>query len=81
MDAEMKTMAYQKEVAEWLWGGLFGWLPTGEDLTIPPSQYGLQVVMGFGFGFHMGTLLMMMPLAVKQEDMRMLSGVLLSTLS
>lgn len=21
MDAEMKTMAYQREVAEWLWGG------------------------------------------------------------
>ncbi|CAP67228.1 uncharacterized protein PODANS_1_22390 [Podospora anserina S mat+] len=81
MDAEMKTMAYQREVAEWLWGRLFGWLSTGEDLTIPPSQYGLQVVMGFGFGFNIGTLLMMMPLAVKQEDMRMLSGVLLSTLS
>lgn len=48
--------------------GLFSSLPSS-DTRIRPAQYGYQVIMGFGFGFNLGTLLMMVPLVVKQADM------------
>ncbi|KAK4197310.1 major facilitator superfamily transporter [Triangularia verruculosa] len=54
--------------------GLFGWLQTGGVGEIPASQYGTQIIMGFGFGFNLGTLLMMVPLVVKQEDMPVTMG-------
>lgn len=56
--------------------GLFSSL-NSSDLNIPPSQYGFQVIMGFGFGFNLSTVLMMVPLVVKQKDMGSFSSILL----
>jgi hypothetical protein len=48
--------------------GLFSSLDSS-DLNVPPSQYGFQVIMGCGFGLNLSTVLMMVPLVVKQRDM------------
>lgn len=48
--------------------GLFSSL-TSDSSSIPPAQYGYQVLMGFGFGFSLSTILMMAPLVVQQKDM------------
>ncbi|KAK4161241.1 major facilitator superfamily domain-containing protein [Cladorrhinum sp. PSN259] len=53
--------------------GLFSSLPVS-DSRIRPAQYGYQVIMGFGFGFNLGTLVMMVPLVVKQADMAVTMG-------
>lgn len=50
--------------------GLFSSL-NSSDLSIPAAQYVFQVIMGLGFGFNLGTVLMMVPLVVKQKDMGM----------
>ncbi|ORY63857.1 major facilitator superfamily domain-containing protein [Pseudomassariella vexata] len=39
------------------------------NLEIQSAQYGYQVLMGFGFGFSLSTILMMAPLVVQQKDM------------
>jgi hypothetical protein len=48
--------------------GLFSSL-SSSDLDVPPYQYGFQVIMGCGFGLNLSTVLMMVPLVVKQKDM------------
>ncbi len=48
--------------------GLFSSL-SSSDLYVPPAQYGFQVIMGCGFGLNLSTVLMMVPLVVKQKDM------------
>ncbi|KAM7213961.1 Major facilitator superfamily domain containing protein [Rhypophila decipiens] len=53
--------------------GLFSSLdPTERD--IPARQYGYQVIMGFGFGFNLSTILMMTPMLVKPRDMAVAMG-------
>jgi hypothetical protein len=49
--------------------GLFSSLDSS-DLNVPSFQYGYQVIMGCGFGLNLSTVLMMVPLVVKQSDMR-----------
>lgn len=49
--------------------GLTSSLPSSQD-GIPHAQYGYEVIMGFGFGFGPATLLIMIPLVVKKQDMR-----------
>ncbi len=44
-------------------------LPSSQD-GIPNAQYGYEVIMGFGFGCGLVTLLIMVPLVVKKQDMR-----------
>jgi len=48
--------------------GLFSSLDSS-NLEVMPSQYGFQVIMGCGFGLNLSTVLMMVPLVVKQKDM------------
>lgn len=48
--------------------GLFSSIDS-TNLEIPKAQYGYQVIMGFGFGFSLSTILMMAPLVVQQKDM------------
>lgn len=48
--------------------GLFSSIDS-TDLSIPKAQYGYQVIMGFGFGLNLSTILMMAPLVVQQKDM------------
>lgn len=50
--------------------GLTSSLPSSQD-GIPHAQYGYEVIMGFGFGFGLATLLTMVPMVVKKQDMRM----------
>jgi hypothetical protein len=50
--------------------GLFSSIDSS-NLDVPHSQYGFQVIMGFGFGFTLSTVLMMVPLVVTQKDMGM----------
>ncbi|KAM7187582.1 Major facilitator superfamily domain containing protein [Rhypophila sp. PSN 637] len=53
--------------------GLFSSLdPTERDILA--KQYGYQVIMGFGFGFNLSTILMMMPMLVKPRDMAVAMG-------
>lgn len=53
--------------------GLFSSLdPTQRE--IPAKQYGYQVIMGFGFGFNLSTILMMTPMLVKPKDMAVAMG-------
>ncbi|KAK3390170.1 major facilitator superfamily transporter [Podospora didyma] len=54
--------------------GLFSSLDNASSFDIPPSQYGYQVIMGFGFGFNLSTILMMAPLVVEQKDMAVIMG-------
>jgi hypothetical protein len=49
--------------------GLFSSLDSS-NLEVPSYQYGFQVIMGCGFGLNLSTVLMMVPLVVKQKDMR-----------
>ncbi|KAK4224901.1 major facilitator superfamily transporter [Podospora fimiseda] len=53
--------------------GLFSSLPSS-DTRIRSTQYGYQVIMGFGFGFNLGTLVMMVLLVVTQADMAVTMG-------
>ncbi|KAK3307163.1 major facilitator superfamily transporter [Chaetomium strumarium] len=53
--------------------GLFSSLDSS-DLSVPPSQYGFQVIMGCGFGLNLSTVFMMVPLVVKQRDMAVTMG-------
>ncbi|KAK4234164.1 major facilitator superfamily transporter [Achaetomium macrosporum] len=53
--------------------GLFSSLDSS-DLNVPPSQYGFQVIMGCGFGLNLSTVLMMVPLVVRQRDMAVTMG-------
>ncbi|KAI9645123.1 hypothetical protein NHQ30_005857 [Ciborinia camelliae] len=48
--------------------GLFSSLDSA-NLEIQPAQYGYQVIMGFGFGLSLSTILMMAPLVVQEKDM------------
>jgi hypothetical protein len=48
--------------------GLFSSLDSS-SLDVPSFQYGYQVIMGCGFGLNLSTVLMMVPLVVKQRDM------------
>lgn len=48
--------------------GLFSSL-SSSNLDVPSFQYGYQVLMGCGFGLNLSTVLMMVPLVVKQTDM------------
>lgn len=48
--------------------GLFSSLDSSH-LDVPRTQYGFQVIMGFGFGINLSTVLMMVPLVVNQKDM------------
>ena len=48
--------------------GLFSSLDPSR-LDVPPFQYGYQVIMGCGFGLNLSTVLMTVPLVVKQRDM------------
>jgi hypothetical protein len=48
--------------------GLFSSLDSSR-LDVPSFQYGYQVIMGCGFGMNLSTVLMMVPLVVKQRDM------------
>jgi len=48
--------------------GLFSSLDSS-NLAVPTFQYGCQVLMGCGFGLNLSTVLMMVPLVVKQKDM------------
>jgi hypothetical protein len=48
--------------------GLFSSLNSSR-LDVPSFQYGYQVIMGCGFGLNLSTVLMMVPLVVKQRDM------------
>jgi hypothetical protein len=48
--------------------GLFSSLDSSK-LDVPSFQYGYQVLMGCGFGLNLSTVLMMVPLVVKQRDM------------
>jgi hypothetical protein len=48
--------------------GLFSSLDSSR-LDVPSFQYGYQVLMGCGFGLNLSTVLMMVPLVVKQRDM------------
>lgn len=52
--------------------GLFSSL-NSSNLEVPSYQYGYQVIMGCGFGLNLSTVLMMVPLVVKQQDMREIS--------
>ncbi|KAL8959883.1 MAG: hypothetical protein Q9193_003324 [Seirophora villosa] len=47
--------------------GLMTSLPTTQ-LGFPPAQYGYEVVMGFGFGLSISTLIMSVPLVVGGDD-------------
>ena len=49
--------------------GLFSSLDSTASPRIPPEQYGYQVIMGCGFGCTLSTVLMMVPLVVREEDM------------
>ena len=49
--------------------GLISSLPTSQAGTVH-TQYGYEVIMGFGFGFGLATLLIMVPLVVEKRDMR-----------
>ena len=49
--------------------GLTSSLPSSQD-GIPHAQYGYEVMMGFGFGCGIVSVLTMVPLVVKKEDMR-----------
>lgn len=49
--------------------GLFSSLDSSH-IEVPSYQYGYQVLMGCGFGLNLSTVLMMVPLVVKQTDMR-----------
>ena len=49
--------------------GLTSSLPSSQG-GIPHAQYGYEVMMGLGFGSGLVTLLTMVPLVVKKEDMR-----------
>lgn len=49
--------------------GLFSSLPS--SISIPPAQYGYQVIMGLGFGFNLSAILMMVPLVVSEKDQGM----------
>ncbi|KAH8695764.1 major facilitator superfamily transporter [Phaeosphaeriaceae sp. PMI808] len=53
--------------------GLFSSIDS-TDLSIPKTQYGYQVIMGFGFGLNLSTILMMTPLVVQQKDMAVTIG-------
>ncbi|KAK4032521.1 major facilitator superfamily transporter [Parachaetomium inaequale] len=53
--------------------GLFSSLDSS-DLNVPAFQYGYQVIMGCGFGLNLSTVLMMVPLVVKQRDMPVTMG-------
>ncbi|KAK0636738.1 major facilitator superfamily transporter [Bombardia bombarda] len=53
--------------------GLFSSLDS-RNLQIPAAQYGYQVIMGFGFGFILSTIVLMVPLVVKQKDMAVAMG-------
>ncbi|ROW13285.1 hypothetical protein VPNG_05429 [Cytospora leucostoma] len=53
--------------------GLFSSLDSNST-AISPAQYGYQVLMGFGFGFSLSTILMMAPLVVQQKDMAVAMG-------
>lgn len=46
-----------------------GYLPSSS--AIPSASYGYQVIMGLGFGGSLGTAVMLVPVAVSQEDMGM----------
>ena len=48
--------------------GLFSSLDPNQR-EIPAKQYGFQVIMGFGFGFNLSTIIMMTPMLVKPKDM------------
>ncbi|KAK0722635.1 major facilitator superfamily transporter [Lasiosphaeria miniovina] len=53
--------------------GLFSSLDQhGPD--IQPAQYGYQIIMGFGFGFNLSTILMMAPMVVQLKDMAVVMG-------
>ncbi|KAK4184619.1 major facilitator superfamily transporter [Podospora australis] len=54
--------------------GLFSSLPSSGNLAIPAAQYGYQVIMGFGFGFNLGTCVIMVPMVVRQRDMAVTMG-------
>ncbi|KAH6632551.1 major facilitator superfamily transporter [Chaetomium tenue] len=53
--------------------GLFSSLDSSH-LEVPSYQYGYQVLMGCGFGLNLSTVLMMVPLVVKQKDMPVMMG-------
>ncbi|KAK4155861.1 major facilitator superfamily transporter [Chaetomidium leptoderma] len=53
--------------------GLFSSLDSF-NLDAPSFQYGYQVLMGCGFGLNLSTVLMMVPLVVKQRDMAVTMG-------
>ncbi|KAH6855892.1 major facilitator superfamily transporter [Chaetomium sp. MPI-CAGE-AT-0009] len=53
--------------------GLFSSLDSF-NLEVPSFQYGYQVIMGCGFGLNLSTVLMMVPLVVKQTDMPVTMG-------
>lgn len=55
--------------------GLTSSLPSSQD-GIPHAQYGYEVIMGFGFGFGPATLLIMIPLVVKKQDMPVAMGAI-----
>ncbi|KAI4159145.1 MAG: hypothetical protein LQ342_006849 [Letrouitia transgressa] len=55
--------------------GLTSSLPSSQN-GIPHAQYGYEVIMGFGFGFGLATLLTMVPLVVKKEDMPVAMGAI-----
>lgn len=48
--------------------GLFSSLDSN-DLGIPSAQYGYQVIMGFGFGLGLSTILLMTPMIVQPKDL------------
>lgn len=45
---------------------------------IVPSQYGFQIMMGFGFGLNYATLTLMTPAAIEQRDLGRYSLIIIS---
>lgn len=47
--------------------GLISSLPPNRQ-SILPAQYGYEVLMGFGFGLGLSTLLVLVPLVISKQD-------------
>ncbi|KAK3687883.1 major facilitator superfamily transporter [Podospora appendiculata] len=53
--------------------GLFSSVDSS-SLQVPAAQYGYQVIMGFGLGFNLSTLVMMVAVVVNQKDIAVAMG-------